>query len=144
MRIWFGLVWVFLVFRDRVSLCSPGCPRTHSVDQAGLELRNPPASASRVLGLKACATTVLRNMRICVFRGGRLPFPTRNGNVGSYSQVFICSLKGQATPRSPRYYALSLDSPFLDLEHCRSVHKTHPYERCPLYFTPAYVASLFS
>ncbi|GAB1296462.1 Inositol polyphosphate 5-phosphatase K [Apodemus speciosus] len=38
-----------------VSLCSPGCPGTHSVDQAGLELRNSPASASRVLGLKACA-----------------------------------------------------------------------------------------
>jgi hypothetical protein len=36
---------------------TPGCPGTHSVDQAGLELRNPPASASRVLGLKACATT---------------------------------------------------------------------------------------
>jgi hypothetical protein len=35
---------------------SPGCPGTHSVDQAGLELRNPPASASRVLGLKVCAT----------------------------------------------------------------------------------------
>ena len=47
----------FLVFRDRVSLCSPGCPGTHFVDQAGLELRNPPASASQVLGLKACATT---------------------------------------------------------------------------------------
>jgi hypothetical protein len=31
------LVWFF---RDRVSLCSPGCPGTHSVDQAGLELRN--------------------------------------------------------------------------------------------------------
>jgi hypothetical protein len=46
----------FLVFQDRVSLCSPGCPGTHSVDQAGLELRNPPASASQVLGLKACAT----------------------------------------------------------------------------------------
>jgi hypothetical protein len=42
------------VFRDRVSLCSPGCPGAHSVDQAGLELRNLPASASR---LKACATT---------------------------------------------------------------------------------------
>jgi len=41
--------------RDRVSLYSPGCPGTHSVDQAGLKLRNPPASASRVLGLKACA-----------------------------------------------------------------------------------------
>jgi hypothetical protein len=48
---------LFLVFRDRVSLCSPGCPGTHSVDQAGLELRNPPASAPQVLGLKACATT---------------------------------------------------------------------------------------
>jgi hypothetical protein len=46
-----------LFFRDRVSLYSPGCPGTHFVDQAGLELRNPPASASRVLGLKACATT---------------------------------------------------------------------------------------
>jgi hypothetical protein len=47
----------FLVFRDRVSLYSLGCPGTHFVDQAGLELRNPPASASPVLGLKACATT---------------------------------------------------------------------------------------
>ncbi|GAB1294510.1 Tripartite motif-containing protein 43C [Apodemus speciosus] len=35
-----------------VSLCIPGCPGTHSVDQAGLELRNLPASASQALGLK--------------------------------------------------------------------------------------------
>ena len=53
----FVVVVVCLFFRDRVSLYSPGCPRTHFVDQAGLELRNPPASASRVLGLKVCATT---------------------------------------------------------------------------------------
>jgi hypothetical protein len=46
-----------LVFQDRVSLCSPGCPGTHSVDQAGLELRNLPASASQVLELEVCATT---------------------------------------------------------------------------------------
>ena len=45
------------VFRDRVSLYSPGCPGTHFVDQAGLKLRNQPASASQVLGLKVCATT---------------------------------------------------------------------------------------
>jgi hypothetical protein len=45
------------VFRDRVSLCSPGCPETHSVDLAGLKLKNLPASASQVLGLKACAAT---------------------------------------------------------------------------------------
>jgi hypothetical protein len=46
-----------LVFQDRVSLCSPCCPGAHSVDQVGLKLRNSPASASQVLGLKACVTT---------------------------------------------------------------------------------------
>jgi hypothetical protein len=50
--VWFGF-FGFLAFRDRVFLCSPGCPGTHSVAQAGLELRNPPASASQVLGSKA-------------------------------------------------------------------------------------------
>jgi hypothetical protein len=44
--VWFGLVWFGLVFRDRVSLYSSGSPEIHSVDQAGLELRNQPASAS--------------------------------------------------------------------------------------------------
>jgi hypothetical protein len=29
---------------------------THSVDQAGLKLRDPPASVSQMLGLKVCAT----------------------------------------------------------------------------------------
>jgi hypothetical protein len=32
--------------------CSPGCPGTCFIDQAVLELRDPPASASQVLGLK--------------------------------------------------------------------------------------------
>jgi hypothetical protein len=48
----FSFFFFFLVFQDRISLYSPGCPETHFVDQAVLELRNPPASASRVLGLK--------------------------------------------------------------------------------------------
>jgi hypothetical protein len=55
----FVLFFSFLFFcfsQDRVSLCSPGCPGTHFVDQAGLELRNPPASAFQVLGLKECVT----------------------------------------------------------------------------------------
>jgi hypothetical protein len=53
-----GTADLFIVFQDRVSLCSPDCPGTHFVDQAGLdELRNPPASASQVLELKTCATT---------------------------------------------------------------------------------------
>jgi hypothetical protein len=53
----FVLFCFVFVFQVRVSLYSLGCPGTHFVDQAGLELRNPPASASQVLGLKACTTT---------------------------------------------------------------------------------------
>jgi hypothetical protein len=54
----FCLVWGFLFcfvfyfcFFETEFLCidSPGYPETHSVDQAGLKLRNPPASASQVL-----------------------------------------------------------------------------------------------
>jgi hypothetical protein len=45
--------FVFFVF----SLCSPGYPGTHSIEQAVLVFRNLPASASQVLGLKVCATT---------------------------------------------------------------------------------------
>jgi hypothetical protein len=40
------LFFFFFGFRDRVSLYSPGCPGTHFVDQAGLKLKIPPASAS--------------------------------------------------------------------------------------------------
>jgi hypothetical protein len=53
----FVCFFLFGFFQDRVSLYNPGCPGTHFVDQAGLELRNPPVSASQVLGLRACATT---------------------------------------------------------------------------------------
>jgi hypothetical protein len=48
---------IFFSFPDRVSLCSPGYPGTHFVDQAGLKLINSPASASQLLELKVCATT---------------------------------------------------------------------------------------
>jgi hypothetical protein len=54
--------FVFLVFRDRVSLCMPGCPGTYSVNQAGLELRNPPACACQLIGLKAWATTAWQSL----------------------------------------------------------------------------------
>ena len=58
------------VFQDRVSLYSAGCPGTHVVDQAGLELRNPPVSASQVLGSKACAFTAPHGVTFYV---GRVP-----------------------------------------------------------------------
>jgi hypothetical protein len=51
------LLFLYFWFFKTGFLCIPDCPGTHFVDQAGLELRNPPASASQVLALKACATT---------------------------------------------------------------------------------------
>jgi hypothetical protein len=45
----FVIVLIFFVFFSRQGFC---------VALAGLELRNPPAFASQVLGLKVCATTV--------------------------------------------------------------------------------------
>jgi hypothetical protein len=56
--VWFGLVWFGLVwFFETGFLCIALAVLAHSVDQDGLELKNPPASASQVLGLKAWATT---------------------------------------------------------------------------------------
>jgi hypothetical protein len=40
-------LYFFVCFCDRVSLCSPGGPGTCSVDQAGLKLRDSPASVSQ-------------------------------------------------------------------------------------------------
>jgi hypothetical protein len=47
---------LFLFVWNKVSLRSPGCPGTHSVDQAGFRLRDLPAPAFRVLGLKVCTS----------------------------------------------------------------------------------------
>lgn len=41
-------------FQDKGSLYSRGYPETDYVDQSSLELRDLPASATWVLGLKAC------------------------------------------------------------------------------------------
>jgi hypothetical protein len=54
-----------------MALCIPGCPGTHSVDQAGLKLRDLSASTSKVLGLK-----VYTMMPCCEFFCTR-PFPAQ-------------------------------------------------------------------
>jgi hypothetical protein len=64
----------FFFFWDRVSLYSPGYPGAHFVDQAGLELRNPPASASWVLGLKVCTTTPGRLDPLKTISNGEMPY----------------------------------------------------------------------
>jgi hypothetical protein len=66
---YFFFFFLFFFFQDRVSLCSFGYPGAHSVDQAGLKLRNPPASAFRMLGLKACAT--MPGWLLLFWAGGR-------------------------------------------------------------------------
>jgi hypothetical protein len=60
----FLLLFLYFAFQGRVSLCSPDCPGSHSVHQAGLKLIDLPASASQVLGLKACATTAWLYMAV--------------------------------------------------------------------------------
>ena len=56
------MVWfvVVVVVWDRVLSGSPSCHGSHSVVQAGLELRGPLASASQVLGLKTCTNAELQ------------------------------------------------------------------------------------
>jgi hypothetical protein len=49
-----------------------GCPGTHYVDQASLKLRDLPASASRVLGLKASAI-ILSNFSLSLSLSLSLP-----------------------------------------------------------------------
>ena len=43
---YFYLFIYFGVSRQSFCVCSPGCPGTHSVDQAGLENGDPSASVS--------------------------------------------------------------------------------------------------
>jgi hypothetical protein len=95
-----------LVFCDRISLCSPGCPGTRSVDQAGLELRNPPASTSQVLGLKVCAT----------MPGPRCPF------YGSLVRVL---------PPCPSFMSLQAWFSDLTLTHHVLIHFSNSVEVCP-------------
>jgi hypothetical protein len=53
--LWFDFVVCLFVFKTGF-LCVALAVQFYFVDQAGLELRNLPASASQVLGLKACTT----------------------------------------------------------------------------------------
>jgi hypothetical protein len=53
------------LFFETGFLCSPGCPGIYFVDQAGLKLRNLPASASEVLGLKVCTTMLSYILAFC-------------------------------------------------------------------------------
>jgi hypothetical protein len=65
--------WLVWFFQEILSLGSRG---THSVDLAGLELRDPPASGSRMLELKACATTTTTTTTHMLFHFNQLQYWT--------------------------------------------------------------------
>uniref|UniRef100_A0A8C6IGZ8 Uncharacterized protein n=1 Tax=Mus spicilegus TaxID=10103 RepID=A0A8C6IGZ8_MUSSI len=69
----------------------PGCPGTHSVNQAGLELRNPPASASQVLGLKAYTTIYFQITfcSLCVLVGHLWVFRVGNKIILMQKVIFV-------------------------------------------------------
>lgn len=62
LEIWLGrskgfkvdlLLRKFMIFEKSIPLCSPASLQLYYVDQAGLKVIDPPASASPVLGSKA-------------------------------------------------------------------------------------------
>ncbi|GAB1287159.1 Lethal(3)malignant brain tumor-like protein 1 [Apodemus speciosus] len=60
---------LFVGQSHEVSLCSPGCPGTHSIDQAGLELRNPSSGTPPVgfqVGMKLEAVDRMNPSLVCV------------------------------------------------------------------------------
>jgi hypothetical protein len=87
----FSFVFV-LFFQDRVSLCSPGCPGTHFVDQAGLELNleirlplPPECRDSRRAPPRPAPLVFVEGPT----RGGRLPSPHSSVS-GSFVCLFVC------------------------------------------------------
>jgi hypothetical protein len=59
--------------------------------QAGLELRNPPASASQVLGLKACATAA--RLTPCILMADKNVEKSKSKQMGWHS----CRTEGAVT-----------------------------------------------
>jgi hypothetical protein len=111
------LVWFF---RGRVSLYSPGCPGTHFVDQAGPELRNSPASASRVLGLKACAT--MAQLRDAVLKATRTTSDKPQILVSRIILTSMCLARHDGACLNSWHLESDTSSLFLHLRTCTNTH----------------------
>ena len=64
------MMMMFFVFEagsHYLTIYNPSCPGNHDLDQDGLRLRDLPASAFQVLGLKVCATMASnKNFFMCM------------------------------------------------------------------------------
>ena len=89
------LCFVCLLFPDRVSLCRLGYPGIHYVDKASFDLRDPAASVSGVLALKACTTTTQKHT-VLIELISSLPWPpwlTQFIPLGKGKWLASCSAK---------------------------------------------------
>ena len=85
--------WSGLVFQDRVSLCTPGYPRTHSVDQAGSE-SDLPASASQVLArFTPCLGTPMQTASPCCLYAAAPGKPAPHPHSLSHSSSYVLNLR---------------------------------------------------
>jgi hypothetical protein len=121
----FVLFCFVLFFPDRVSLYSLGCPGTHSVDQAGLKLRNSPASASQVLGLKACTTTPgwkepFMTLRVSYLRNSSPAAPMNHHNA---TQLSWCQLLAVEMGKLIKPGKAALGPGWMQMQSCH--HEEH-------------------
>jgi hypothetical protein len=121
--------WVLFLFFSRQGFSgSPVCPETHFVDQAGLELRNPPAPASKVLGLKACATTAGYILFFVLPRAFSEP-PPRKHPGASHAPLTLSHF-----PSSLTYHFLPLSSLTLHSPCCSEMHQALFQDTLSLFF----------
>ena len=83
-------IYLFVCFFETGFLCVALAVLELTVDQAGLKLRNPPAFASRVLGLKPCATTA--RLLPCGFRNNFLSSLSSPAQLSSSSGALLNSI----------------------------------------------------
>lgn len=96
------------VFWDRASLCSPGCPGTHCVNQAGLELPEIHCLCPPGLGLLVCTTTLSRDtflfsnsvLTVSWFLFGLLQSPWKEIYQFSLLSILIFMMTIKAGPRN--------------------------------------------
>ena len=84
----------FFFFGDRVSLCSPGCPEIHFVDQAGFNLEIPLPLFPIVLHLEVC-TAMAQPKDVLFSRTATRANRDEAGHPYLIEELFLCICKHQ-------------------------------------------------
>lgn len=73
----------FISPQDKVSLSNPGYPGTYSVDRAGLEFRDPPASASHCVFLIGIAWSGIHYVHQAAFELTEIASASSNARINT-------------------------------------------------------------